>query len=268
MPSPFPGMDPYLEGSLWTGVHTQLGVEIQRQLVPLLRPKYMALTTERFVITTADLWGEESETPADIYYPNVSIAEGTQTGLLATQGIAVAAPLQVATVMPDAIPHISVEIRNVADRRLVTDIEILSPTNKRSDGRSEYLTRRERLLLSPAHLLEIDLLRSGQRVPMRKPLPPNPYFVFLSRAESRPLTDIWPIPLDTPLPTIPVPLLQGDADVLLDLQRALSAVYDLAGYDLAVDYTHPPDVPLGHRDAAWAQERLRMSEKAAGKATS
>jgi hypothetical protein len=249
-------MDPYLEGSLWTSVRTQLGVEIQRQLVPLLRPRYIALTTERFVITTADL----SETRADIY-PDVSVSDGGQIPMGATQGVAIAAPLQVPTVMPDAIPHISVEIRDVAERRLVTDIEILSPTNKRSDGRSEYLLRRERLLMSAAHLIEIDLLRLGQRVPMRKALPAEPYFVFLSRAERRPLTEVWPIALDARLPVVPVPLLAGDADVPLDLQRALSNVYDLAGYDLAVDYTRRPEVPLAPGDAAWATERLRASGK-------
>ena len=104
--------------------------------------------------------------------------------------------------------------------------------------------------------MEIDLLREGQRVPMQKPLPPAPYFVFLSRAESRPITEVWPIPLDSPLPVVPVPLLPGDPDVPLDLQLALTTLYDLLGYDLAVDYKRPPEVPLRPEAAAWAEDRL------------
>ena len=125
-------------------------------------------------------------------------------------------------------------------------------------GRDEYLTRRRRLLLSTAHLMEIDLLRGGKRVPMRSPSP-APYFVFLSRSESRPNTKVWPIPLDSPLPVVPVPLLPGDPDVPLDLQLALTTLYDLLGYDLAVDYTRPPQVPLRPEAAAWAEDRLRAS---------
>ena len=75
-------------------------------------------------------------------------------------------PLRVATVMPELIPHVTVEIHDTAGRRLVTAIEVLSPTDKRGDGREEYLAKRRRTLLSTAHLLEVDLLRSGSRVPM------------------------------------------------------------------------------------------------------
>jgi hypothetical protein len=98
MPSPFPGMDPFLEGSHWMGVHTQLCAEIGRQLTPSLVPKYVALTNERFVL----------ETPENI---------------------------GITTVMPEAVPHVSVEIRDTAHRQLVTAIEVLSPTNKRGEGR-------------------------------------------------------------------------------------------------------------------------------------
>src|SRR5262249_36067050 len=131
-----------------------------------------------------------------------------------------------------------------------------SPTNKRGDGRDEYLAKRARILRSTAHLVEIDLLRQGQRVPMREPLPPAPYFMFVSRAEDRPMTEVIPTSIDQPLPEVPIPLLPGDPDVALDLQKALSNAYDLLGYDLAIDYTAPPDVQLGTEEAAWAEARL------------
>jgi hypothetical protein len=116
-------------------------------------------------------------------------------------------------------------------------------------------------LLSTAHLIEIDLLRAGQRLPMEQPLPPARYYVFVGRSESRPLVDVWPIQLSDPLPVIPVPLLPGDDDVQLELQTVLSQVYDLAGLDLAVDYSGPPDAVLTEHERAWVFEQLRAAGK-------
>ncbi|HVS36043.1 MAG TPA: DUF4058 family protein [Gemmataceae bacterium] len=254
MPSPFPGMDPYLEGSLWTTVHAQLSSEIARQLAPRLRPRYLALMTERFVMDSAD----DVAVMRTSIYPDVGVAEaepGPPVG-----GTAVAtAPVRLATVMPTPVPHVSVEIRDTANRELVTAIEVLSPTNKRGEGRLEYLAKRQRLLLSTAHLVEIDLLHQGRRVPMQQALPPAPYYVLVGRAETRPLMDVWSIPLGAPLPVIGIPLLPGDPDVALDLQLALTTVYDVLGYDLAVNYAEPPEVPLPAAEAEWLDQRLRAA---------
>jgi hypothetical protein len=255
MPSPFPGMDPYLEGSAWMDVNTQLSAEIARQLVPRLRPRYLAVTTRRFVLE----WPEGVDVEAAELYPDAAVLGARPAAQQGGVGEITAAPLRIATVMPVPVPHVTVEIRDVAGRRLVTSIEVLSPTNKRGEGRDEYLAKRRRLLRSTAHLMEIDLLRKGQRVPMRNPLPKAPYFVLLSRAEDRPMTEIWPIALDQPVPVVPVPLLAGDPDVPLDLQAALTTIYDACGYDLAVDYKGPPEVPLSLRDSAWAEERLHVA---------
>jgi hypothetical protein len=154
---------------------------------------------------------------------------------------------------------VTIEIRDTAHRQLVTAIEVLSPTNKRGEGRDEYLAKRRRLLLSTAHLLEIDLLRQGQRVPMQQPLPAAAYFIFLSRVERRPLTEIWPLSLKDSLPVIPVPLLPDDQDAALDLQLVFTTTYDLLGYDLALDYTRAPEIPLPKEDAAWAEALLRAA---------
>jgi hypothetical protein len=248
-------MDPYLEGALWTTVHFSLSAEIVRQLAPTLRPRYLVLPAERFVMETPE---SVAISTTDIY-PDVSVAE-TRSGAVTPQGTAIArAPLELATIIPTPIPHVTIEIRDTAHRQLVTAIEVLSPTNKRGDGRQEYLAKRRRILLSTAHLLEIDLLRQGQRVPMQKPLPSAPYFIFLSRAEKRPLTEIWPISLKEPLPVVPIPLLPGDEDVALDVQQVFTTTYDLLGYNLALDYTQPPEIPLPKEEAVWAETLLRTA---------
>jgi len=254
MPSPFPGMDPYLEGALWTTFHFSFGAEIVRQLAPRLRPRYLVLPVERFVMETSD----DIAITTNIY-PDVGVAKSVREAPAAYVTSAIAAPLHLATVIPEAVPHVSIEIRDVASRQLVTAIEILSPTNKRAEGRMEYLSKRRRILLSTAHLLEFDLLRQGQRLPMHDPLPPSEYFVLLSRAENRPITDVWPLALRDPLPVVPIPLLPGDVDVPLDLQRTFTVTYDLLGYDLAIDYSRPPEPPLDDETSALAESLLRTA---------
>jgi hypothetical protein len=255
MPSPFPGMDPYLEGALWTTVHFSLSAEMVRQLAPKLRPRYLVCPAERFVMETPE---SVAVSTAHIY-PDVGVT-GARPVVATAQGTTIApAPLELATIIPAPIPHVTIEIRDTAHRQLVTAIEVLSPTNKRGDGRQEYLAKRRRILLSTAHLLEIDLLRQGQRVPMQKPLPAAPYFIFLSRAEKRPITEIWPISLREALPVVPIPLLPDDADVALDMQQVFTTTYDLLGYDLAIDYTQSPEIPLPKEDVAWTEGLLRIA---------
>lgn len=252
MPSPFPGMDPYVEGHLWTTFHFAFGAEIVRQLAPRLRPRYLVLPVERFVLEeTTDVLITNAS-----LYPDVGVVAPQPVDSSIAVPLMMEAPLQLATVIPQAVPHVSIEIRDVAQRQLVTAIEILSPTNKRGEGRLEYLAKRRRLLLSAAHLLEFDLLRQGQRVPMQEPLPDAPYFVLLSRADHRPFLDVWPVALDQPLPTVPIPLLPGDADQPLDVQATFTATYDLLGYDLLLNYRDPPEVPLEVAASEWAVARL------------
>ena len=255
MPSPFPGMDPYLEGSEWTSVHTELSSEIARQLAPKVRPKYIVRATRRFVTEAP----EDIAISTDDLLPDVSVVAGPRFATLRESTAAVTSPILMATLMPTHIPLLTIEIHDVANRALVTAIEVLSPTNKRGVGYREYVAKRGRLLQSTAHLLEIDLLRRGRRVPMQKSLPSARYFVFLSRAEQRPLTQVWPIQINTRLPVVPVPLLPGDPDTTLDLQLALDTIYDALGYDLSINYAHPPEAPLQGQEREWVQQQLEMS---------
>lgn len=254
MPNPFPGMDPYLEGDLWPTVHTDLCAEIARQLAPKLRPKYVALSTRRVVLAPPD----ESEGLSVQRFPDVGILSSHVPGPSTATTVA-AAPLIVAANFPEPIPHVSIEIRDVAKRRLVTCIEVLSPTNKRGPGRDEYAGKRFQLLSGDVHLVEIDLLRIGTRFPTVQPLPTVPYFVFVSRAGRRGEVEVWPIALEQPLPDVPIPLLAGDPPVLLELQQALGVVYDIIGYDELIDYKLPPPGPLSPVETIWIEEQLRRA---------
>jgi hypothetical protein len=150
-----------------------------------------------------------------------------------------------------------VEIRDRRNRELVTVVELLSPSNKRpGSDREQYLAKREQILGSSAHLVEIDLLRGGRPMPM--PIADRPdcdYSVLVSRVEERPDAGFWPIRLRDRLPVIPVPLRAPDANAQLDLQTILHRLYDAAGYEDYI-YEGAPDPPLSPEDAAWAQTLL------------
>ena len=257
MPSPFPGMDPYLEGPDWQSFHTVLIAEFGRQLTPKLLPKYVTLVGQREVLTIRGPDGEPADATmyADVAIAKPAAAVAADEGEL-TGGVAVAAPARVRTVIGQPAAERFLEIRDAKDRRLVTLIEVLSPTNKRGNGHLAYVDKRNHVLRSDTHLIEVDLHHAGHRVPMRDTLPPAPYYALVSRADDRPMTEVWPIPLDARLPEIPVPLAAPDADVRLDLQRALDSVYDDLGYRVVLDYSEAPAVRLNQRALAWVRGRL------------
>ncbi len=258
MPSPFPGMDPYLEGYLWPDVHHRLATQISIQLAPLLAPRYVA----RIVIRTVmeELRASDSVT---VMIPDVEVFAARRAGAAPPLESAEAAGAAIApapAVWPQSLTFeaeiSSVEIRDVAGGTLVTSIEILSPTNKHGAGWDEYQAKRRRVILAQAHLLEIDLLREGQRPVPRVGSPRAPYYVFLTRAGHPGRAEVWPIQLRDPLPIVPVPLRPPDADAPLNLAKALAAIYDEARYDLSLDYGQPPSPPLEGAEAEWAVELL------------
>jgi hypothetical protein len=153
----------------------------------------------------------------------------------------------------------TVEILEAGTLQLVTAIEILSPVNKQPgrDAHDEYLRKRRELLRSSAHIIEIDLLRQGRRPPLERPVPAAPYYVVLSRVDSRPYVDVWPIQLCEKLPPIPVPLVEPDPDVTLDLGLIVAAVYERGGYATLIDYSQPPPPPLSETESVWLDDLLR-----------
>lgn len=263
--SPFPGMDPYLEGDLWQEFHGRFANQISAQLLPLLPPRYVALLEKRYVIEDAGI--DLVVVPGHrIIYPDVHVVHTVRETATMTAATAVQITPRVRLVshVPEEIPQLSIEIRDIANRRLVTVIEILSPANKHGKGLDEYLERRYDLLKTATHLLEIDLLRGGERLPLHGgDFPPAAYCVYLSRFTQRPYTDVWPIQLRDRLPVIPVPLLPPDEDVILDLQAAFDACFQLVGYQRLLDYTQSPPPPsLSAEDAAWVQEVVKSENSA------
>lgn len=262
MPSPFPGMDPYLEGDLWQEFHDRLANQISEQLLPKVGPKYVALLAKRYVLDSPALGVFDAPSPPRVVYPDVHVVTpAQQSGGVATLE-AVITPPTAEIPSPMLAPHLSVEIRDVAERRLVTVIEILSPSNKVGEGARDYNERRNDLLQTRTHLLEIDLVRTGTRITLMEPVPPAPYYVYLSRTERRPFTLVWAVQLPQRLPTVPVPLLRPDPDVALDVQAALTAAFNLVGYERLIDYTAPPPPPdLSPDESAWLQAQLQAAEK-------
>jgi hypothetical protein len=265
-------MDPYLEGELWQEFHDRLANQISEQLMPLLQPKYVALLSKRYVVDRAGL-GIFGLPLARVIYPDVHVVRPPAVKETAASPYTIVAPpaVELVNLFPLEVPLLSVEIRDVADRRLVTVIEILSPVNKRGDGFREYVERRTELLQTDTHLLEIDLLRDGRRLQLTGgELPPASYYVFLSRFTRRPRTEacteprrsIWTIGLREPLPTVPVPLLPPDPDVPLQMQAAVEACFELVGYERLLDYTQPPPPPpLDAEDLAWVRARVEAWKK-------
>ena len=260
MPSPFPGMDPYLENPvLWPGVHQGLVTYIRAALNAVLPPGYVADIGERVYIVQP----ERSVYPDVVVLEQPLIQTGRGSGGTAT-AVASDPPL-VLTYEPVEIREVFVEILPVGEEsRVVTVIEVLSYSNKTPghEGRKLYLTKQREILESQTHLLEIDLLRTGEHTVAvsREQLLKKcrwDYLVCLHRGGHGNRFEVWPITIRQRLPRILVPLADGDPDVVLDLQAVFDRCYDEGAYARRIDYRRDPPIPLEGEDAEWADKLLR-----------
>ena len=157
-------------------------------------------------------------------------------------------------------PYLSV--RSMQSRDIVTVIEILSPWNKNPrGGRAEYLDKRDAYLQTTVNLVELDLLRGGERLPTVEPLPRGDYFAFICKGTQRMKVRVYAWPLNHPLPNIPIPLAPGDADVKLELQLAFDETYQRAGYRYALVYTETVAPKLRPAERTWVRQTLKAAEK-------
>ncbi|MEZ6128592.1 MAG: DUF4058 family protein [Planctomycetaceae bacterium] len=252
MPSPFPGMDPFLERQEWEDFHTTFNTVLREQLSQPLRPDYLIRVERRIYVEHV---GPDPDT---FRRADVAGDTGLASGVLQT-AVAVAEPAICTLPMPEERRETYLVIRDREHMQVVTVIELLSPSNKRAggDGQREYLKKRDEILSSPTHLVEIDLLRGGQRLPVIEPFPPCDYCSIVSRWHQRPTAGLYTWAVQQPLPVLPIPLKQGDADVPLPLQDVFNAVYDRAGYDLSVNYKAELDPPPNAETAEWITQRIR-----------
>lgn len=266
MPSPFPGMDPFLEHhAIFPGLRESFLTYVRESLQRSLPAPYFAEINER-------LWVETNERciGPDVYVRGDDRPE-RRTPDLESGGVAVPAePMQPILIAVPVEEHrqTCLEIRTPVDDgdRVVTTIEVLSPTNKAPGpkGRSLYLSKQQEVLDSDTNLVEIDLLRGGTHttaIPLNRLLaksPPYAYHVCVHAFDVLGTFLVYTIKLRDRLPSILIPLLPGDGSVMVDLQAVFLRAYDTGPYRRRVRYEPSRiDPPLEGEDLEWATQQLR-----------
>lgn len=243
-------MNPYFEQpGVWRGFHTSFLVRLADALTPQALPRY-------FVNIEQAVYIDRGEDERDLVgYADATVTRNPASVAPTTTGTTALVAPETGTVRFGAIrrTHRWLTIRDTRSREVVTVIEVLSPSNKLGDSRTQYLRKRRELLRSATHLVEIDLLRGGPRVPVG--VRPSDYRVVVSRQPDRPSVQVWRIGLRDPLPPIPIPVRTGEPDLLVELKPLVDEVYDKGGYQHLL-YASPPDPPLSPADAEWARQFL------------
>lgn len=253
MRSPFPGMDPWIEHpSMWPDVHQRLITYAGDALQARVGSSYFVAIGERVYV----------EAGGETFYPDVSVVRGGETGASTAEAAQHDEADKPTVLVIEAIERreVFLEIRDAATQaKVVTVIEVLSPTNKRSGpGRELYLNKQQEVLASSANLVEIDLLRGGNTTvaaPASAVLA-SPYRVVVSRAADRRLRELYSVQLPDRLPRIAVPLLAADGTVVLDLQALIAEAYAKGAYGRRIDYDKSPIPALAEVDMAWARDCL------------
>jgi hypothetical protein len=258
-PSPFPGMDPWLE-PMWGPVHHEYISHVRRQLAAQLPDDLYAQVEADVYVVDRDVRGRLVRPDAAAFSTGAPAKVAENGGTAA----AVAEPIRVRVRRPVVtLTHVAIREPRNGDR-LVTAVELFSPTNKNDPrDRQAYLDKRDAYLTGGANVVEIDLLRGGQDLMelAEDDLPPATgtryqACVRLANPEIGDKAEYYPMPLRDRLPRIGVPLRAGDADVVLDLQQPITDVYATGRYDLQIDYAEKLTPPLPGEDAAWAAERI------------
>ncbi len=256
MPSPFPGMDPYLEISGdWRDFHARFINVCCDAVNDRLPDNYIARMDERFRLL--ELPDERARTG----YPDVAVLQTRPSAerAMPAAGAMTLEPvsLRLATQLPEEMRETYIEIRRERDWKLVTSVELLSPTNKVELGYTDHLAKRMSPIHQPVNLVELDLLIVGHRLPMSEPLPPGDYYAMVSRADQRPRCDVYAWSVRRALPTIPIPLSAPDPDIEIDLAGIFATTYQRGRYHRSIRYDAPLNLPLNPEDCAWAEQVAR-----------
>lgn len=255
MPSPFPGMDPYLEAH-WLDVHTALVAAARRALNERLPEDLIARAEERVAI-------ESEAGTSSTLGPDVRVFEGIglSSAREAHAAVAELAPYHLVALVEPIIERF-IEIIDANGERLVTVIEFVSPTNKRGKGLEAFVQKREELLSGGVNVVEIDLTRTGDWRALLRPhsCPPDavaPYRAVIRLANETIGAYLHPFPLREPLPNVRIPLRARENPVELPLGTLLQQEYEYGRYGRTLDYSKPAKPPLEGEDADWADRLLR-----------
>jgi hypothetical protein len=221
--------------------HPAFNLALRNQIAVAVEPDYVVRVERRVYVAGPD------ENEDHFRHPDVSIVlsdRGRGFREASEQGGVAVAPVECLIPEPEEHRETYLVIRPPGAGEVNTVIETLSPANKQraSNGRKEYLRKRDAVLDSPTHLVELDLLRGGARLPIDG-RPPGDYFAMVSRAHKRPKIDVYAWSLRQSIPPIRIPLARGDDEPFVDLQQAVDSVYDSARYQLTLDYAAPLQPP-------------------------
>jgi hypothetical protein len=247
-------MDPFLEDpAYWLDFHFRFINNWADALSEILPEQYEANLGERVYLV------EHDPEARKLMSPDIGVVESpTPAKVSSSRGAVTLAPVTVPLTILEGPRETFVEILHKPDRQLVTVLELLSPTNKEQPGRTEYLAKRRAILYQKVHLVELDLLRAGRRMPSLVPLPPGDYYYLVARAERRPDAEIFAWTIRDPLPQLPVPLRTPDPDITFDLAAVFRTTYERGRLARKINYSRAlPD--LGRDDQEWAAGIVRSS---------
>jgi Protein of unknown function (DUF4058) len=247
-------MDPYLEHpALWPDVHNRLIAALADDLSERVAPQYyVGLERRTYLLKADDLVFVGRPDLAVVPAPDapVPVPQPDTTSTLV---------LEVDVPMQDEVSENFLEIHEVKTGKLITIVELLSPVNKlHRQGRDGY-ERTRGYIFSRTSLVEIDLLRAGEPMPVIGAQVKSDYRIFVSRGTQRPRAALMAFTLRQPIPAFTLPLLPGDAEPEVALNRIVHDLYHRARFDLRLDYTQPPVPPLSEADTAWARELLKAT---------
>ncbi len=249
MKTPFPGIDPFLEAQgYWPDFHATFSTYLRDAIGDLLPDQYMVRIEERTYFV------EHDPTSVRLIRPDVAIEHSP--GLPSYRGGRAALEVEPITIpipILEEIRETFIEILHRPDRSLVAVIELLSPDNKVEPGFGQYVAKRDALLRGPVHVIELDFLVGGRRLPMGRPLPIGDAYALVARGDRRPDCEVYAWSIRRPLPAIWLPLLAPDPDLRLDLAEVYATAFRRGRYARSVDDSTPLAIPLGLDDRSWAE---------------
>jgi hypothetical protein len=256
MPSPFPGMNPYLESPQgWASVHHWLIGELAKSLGLSLPPNYYVVVEER-VYEVNDMGSALIGVPDNAIARQASVPSSMMPAIQSNVAT-LALPTTVTLPMSIEFKEGYLEIRKAVSHQVITVIEVLSPANKVGEGRLKYDEKRQNVLASRSHLVEIDLLRRGRPMDFSGASAPTHYRILVSRRQQRPQADLYGFNLQDDIPVFLMPLEAGDLELEIDLKPFIDTLYDLGRFHLQVDYgAMPPEPKLSEEEREWCDRIL------------